>query len=257
MNGSQFYITTAADLHSLDGKHTIFGEVAEGWEVLEAIGEVPIDGEGRPLQNIRIRHTIVLEDPTPDPAGLAEHVPDASPPPPPAEDGRLEDDWAPGEDTRAPEEIERAQREEEARNRAVVLEMIGDLPEAEARPPSNVLFICKLNPVTTEEDLETIFSRFGVVTACDIIRDWKTGDSLCYAFLGFDSERACEEAYFKMNNVLIDDRRIRVDFSQSVHHLWKQFKRFGKRGDAGLGTEADEHQRRGREHDAGERGLCC
>ncbi|GFH05694.1 peptidyl-prolyl cis-trans isomerase [Haematococcus lacustris] len=28
-----------------------------------------------------------------------------------------------------------------------------------------------------------------------------------------------------MNNVLIDDRRIKVDFSQSVAHLWKQFKK--------------------------------
>jgi peptidyl-prolyl cis-trans isomerase-like 4 len=43
--------------------------------------------------------------------------------------------------------------------RAVVLEMIGDLPEAEVKPPSNMLFVCKLNPVTTEEDLEIIFSR--------------------------------------------------------------------------------------------------
>jgi len=29
--------------------------------------------------------------------------------------------------------------------------------------------------VTTEEDLEIIFSRFGTVTSCDIIRDHKTG----------------------------------------------------------------------------------
>lgn len=43
--------------------------------------------------------------------------------------------------------------------RAVVLEMIGDLPEADVKPPSNVLFVCKLNPVTTEEDLEIIFGR--------------------------------------------------------------------------------------------------
>lgn len=40
-----------------------------------------------------------------------------------------------------------------------MLEMIGDLPEADAKPPSSVLFVCKLNPVTTEEDLEIIFSR--------------------------------------------------------------------------------------------------
>lgn len=60
--------------------------------------------------------------------------------------------------------------EKEAHNRAVVLEMIGDLPEADAKPPPNMLFICKLNPVTTEEDLEIIFSRFGTITSCDIIR---------------------------------------------------------------------------------------
>lgn len=88
--------------------------------------------------------------------------------------------------------------------------MIGDLPEADSKPPSNMLFIAKLNPVTTEEDLETIFGRFGNITSCDIIRDKKTGDSLCYAFLGYDTDEACESAYFKMNNVLIDDRRIKV-----------------------------------------------
>jgi peptidyl-prolyl cis-trans isomerase-like 4 len=72
---------------------------------------------------------------------------------------RLEEDWVPVEDARPAEEIEKESREAEARNRAVVLEMIGDLPEAEVKPPSNMLFICKLNPVTTEEDLEIIFSR--------------------------------------------------------------------------------------------------
>lgn len=39
-------------------------------------------------------------------------------------------------------------------------------------------------------------------------------------------EEDCEEAYFKMDNVLIDDRRIHVDFSQSVAKL--QFKGKGK-----------------------------
>lgn len=53
MNASQFYITLEDNLHSLDEKHTIFGEVAEGLEVLEAINDVPCDKAGRPLQNIR------------------------------------------------------------------------------------------------------------------------------------------------------------------------------------------------------------
>lgn len=88
--------------------------------------------------------------------------------------------------------------------------------------------------------------RFGNITSCDIIRDFKTGDSLCYAFIGYDSEEACVAAYFKMNNVSIDDRRIKVDFSQSVSHIWRQFKKFGKKGgNADMGKEADGHQVRG------------
>lgn len=70
---------------------------------------------------------------------------------------------------------------------------IGDIPDAEIKPPDNVLFVCKLNPVTEvslfchfvieiqqlvnsidhvislfllqDEDLHTIFSRFGTVVS--------------------------------------------------------------------------------------------
>ena len=44
-----------------------------------------------------------------------------------------------------------------------------------------------------QEDLDIIFSRFGTVTDCSIIRDVKTGDSLCFGFIGFDNEASCEE----------------------------------------------------------------
>jgi len=49
-----------------------------------------------------------------------------------------------------------------------------------------------------------------------VIKDQKTGDSLQYAFIEFENEDDCVKAYFKMDNVLIDDRRIHVDFSQSL-----------------------------------------
>lgn len=64
--------------------------------------------------------------------------------------------------------------------------------------------------MTTDADLELIFSRFGQIKECSIIRDFKTGDSLNYAFIEFETEDAVLEAYEKMNNVLIDDRRIKV-----------------------------------------------
>lgn len=108
------------------------------------------------------------------------------------------------------------QAEREAKARATILEMVGDIPDADIAPPENVLFVCKLNPVTTDDDLEIIFSRFGKIKSCEVIRDRKTGDSLQYAFIEFENQKSCEDAYFKMANVLIDDRRIHVDFSQSV-----------------------------------------
>lgn len=45
-------------------------------------------------------------------------------------------------------ERERLRREREARAQALTLEIVGDLPFAEVKPPENVLFVCKLNPVT-------------------------------------------------------------------------------------------------------------
>lgn len=63
--------------------------------------------------------------------------------------------------------------------------MVGDLPSADVAPPENVLFVCKLNKVTRDGDLELIFSRFGDIVSCDIIRDEATGESLNYGFVAF------------------------------------------------------------------------
>ena len=51
---------------------------------------------------------------------------------------------------------EKSRREREARAQALTLEIVGDLPYAEVKPPENVLFVCKLNPVTEGES--TVFS---------------------------------------------------------------------------------------------------
>lgn len=64
--GSQFLITLGQDLEFLDGKHVIFGRVAEGFEALDRINEAYCDKNGLPYKDIRIKHTIVLEDPFED-----------------------------------------------------------------------------------------------------------------------------------------------------------------------------------------------
>ncbi|KAJ1915673.1 Peptidyl-prolyl cis-trans isomerase-like 4 [Tieghemiomyces parasiticus] len=233
--GSQFFITTGPDLTYLDGKYSVFGQVVEGLDVLEQINSAPCDAEGRPFRDLRILHTIVLDDPYPDPPGLP--MPDRSPLPTARQlasmrllDSELREEGTPGhsDDAAADKalreaEATRMRQAREAEAQALTLEMIGDLPFAEIRPPENVLFVCKLNPVTTDEDLELIFSRFGQIISCQVIRDRKTNDSLGYAFIEFAERADCERAYFKMDSVLIDDRRIRVDFSQSVSKLHGQW----------------------------------
>ena len=47
-NGSQFFIVTADSCPWLDGKHTVFGRVTEGMEVVDAISRVPKDARDRP-----------------------------------------------------------------------------------------------------------------------------------------------------------------------------------------------------------------
>lgn len=61
------------------------------------------------------------------------------------------------------EEIIEMQKDKEAKARATILEIVGDIPDADIAPPENVLFVCKLNPVTNDDDLEIIFSRFGKI----------------------------------------------------------------------------------------------
>lgn len=209
--------------------------------MLEKINNAFCDEKGRPLKDIRIRHTIVLEDPFPNPEGMVP--PPESPVPSAAQLAtvRIEEGEELGEED--PEVAEKRRRDREAKAQALTLEMVGDLPFADVKPPENVLFVCKLNPVTQgmyyllclrglrapgmvirivanqkylDEDLNLIFSRFGKILSCEVIRDKRTGDSLQYAFIEFDEQKACEQAYFKMQGVLIDDHRIHVDFSQSV-----------------------------------------
>lgn len=156
--GSQFIITLGDELDYLDGKAAIFGKVVEGFDALEKINEAICDDKGRPMVDIRIKHTVVLDDPYDDPPGLVE--PPESPLPNKAQLATVrigEDENL--EDATDPEAVERQRREREARAQALTLEMVGDLPFAEVKPPENVLFVCKLNPVTAGKSQLQLQSR--------------------------------------------------------------------------------------------------
>jgi cyclophilin family peptidyl-prolyl cis-trans isomerase len=49
-NGSQFFIVTAGAAPWLDGKHTVFGTVVDGMDVVDSIEGTATDGSDKPLE---------------------------------------------------------------------------------------------------------------------------------------------------------------------------------------------------------------
>jgi peptidyl-prolyl cis-trans isomerase B (cyclophilin B) len=59
-NGSQFFIVTADECAWLDGKHTVFGRVSEGMDVVDAIEAIQTDGRDRPTSPVGIESVTVV-----------------------------------------------------------------------------------------------------------------------------------------------------------------------------------------------------
>src|SRR5579864_1036746 len=58
-NGSQFFIVTTEAASWLDGKHTVFGRVTAGMDVVDAISALETDARDRPRQDVVIERVAV------------------------------------------------------------------------------------------------------------------------------------------------------------------------------------------------------
>ena len=59
-NGSQFFVTVA-DTSWLTGKHTIFGEITEGYDVVEKISKLPTGANDKPRKDV-VLETVTIEE---------------------------------------------------------------------------------------------------------------------------------------------------------------------------------------------------
>jgi peptidyl-prolyl cis-trans isomerase B (cyclophilin B) len=60
-NGSQFFIVTTEEASWLDGKHTVFGRVTDGMDVVDAISETERDARDRPRSDVVIERVSVAD----------------------------------------------------------------------------------------------------------------------------------------------------------------------------------------------------
>jgi cyclophilin family peptidyl-prolyl cis-trans isomerase len=60
-NGSQFFIVTAESAPWLDGKHTVFGQVASGMEAVDAIEGTETDARDKPVEPVVIERVEIDE----------------------------------------------------------------------------------------------------------------------------------------------------------------------------------------------------
>eukprot|EP00834_Sanchytrium_tribonematis_P005051 NODE_283_length_10814_cov_0.705460.p4 type:complete len:327 gc:universal NODE_283_length_10814_cov_0.705460:6578-5598(-) len=202
---SQFFISVK-NPGEFDGIHVPIGLVAEGMEIVEKISKLPVK-DGKPMTDIFIIHTTILDDPFESDDDI--QYPN-SPEIPAMVLNTIQFSY---DDVEILSEEE--QKNVDAFKSAKTLEMLGDLPYASITPPEHNLFVCKLNPATTEDDLRLLFGRFGELIQCKIVRD-RQGNSKGFCFIEFTSKESCEQAYIKMNNIIVDERRIKVDFAQNA-----------------------------------------
>jgi peptidyl-prolyl cis-trans isomerase B (cyclophilin B) len=58
-NGSQFFIVTAEATPWLDGKHTVFGQVTNGMDLVDQISNAATDASDKPLDQVTIERVEV------------------------------------------------------------------------------------------------------------------------------------------------------------------------------------------------------
>ncbi|XP_078656628.1 U11/U12 small nuclear ribonucleoprotein 35 kDa protein-like [Branchiostoma floridae x Branchiostoma belcheri] len=81
--------------------------------------------------------------------------------------------------------------------------------------PRCTLFVSNLNPKTTEDSLEKVFSKFGDIVRIRLVRDIVTGYSKRYAFIEYTDEKSMWHAHRKAYKIELEQYEVFVDVENS------------------------------------------
>lgn len=180
VHGSQFYIVLSAEpLRHLDSTATVFGFV-HNQDALDAFADVLVDEfSKKPLLRKEYIETIdVLKDPFPNELPNRRSIPAVS--------HRAQAIVEPLKELEKPGK----KNEEDSQDRCT-------------------LYVSKLNPITSADDLRDLFGSFGTVRSLRLLGRPGT------AFVEFNTRLGCEAAKRKMDGAVIDDHLIQIDYRRS------------------------------------------
>eukprot|EP00301_Raphidiophrys_heterophryoidea_P027330 c9605_g2_i2.p1 GENE.c9605_g2_i2~~c9605_g2_i2.p1 ORF type:complete len:316 (-),score=84.04 c9605_g2_i2:80-1027(-) len=76
--------------------------------------------------------------------------------------------------------------------------------------PTPRIYVGSIHFDLTEEDIKTVFSTFGPIKSCQLIRDVATGRHKGYGFIEYDTAQIAEEAIAQMHNFELAGRQLKV-----------------------------------------------
>ncbi|HOY38436.1 MAG: RNA-binding protein [Bacteroidales bacterium] len=91
------------------------------------------------------------------------------------------------------------------------------------------IFVAKLSPSTTSEDLKNLFAAYGEVTSAKVIIDKNTGFSKRYGFVEMSNENEANEAISKLNETEFDKSVIVVKIAQPREETGQRHTGYNRR----------------------------
>ncbi len=76
------------------------------------------------------------------------------------------------------------------------------------------LYVGNLSFSTTEEELRTLFTQAGAVTAVDLIKDRQTGESKGFAFVQMSNQTELQAAIRMFNGQTLNNRELKVNIAK-------------------------------------------